>query len=115
METIFFIQSECNDKGWVTGNYYYKNLADAEKSMRKYVAHFIRYHRSEGNKVEFFHIWSSTPIGRCKECNDMVSQDITFKVTKMVDGFKFEEFWDFRIFAAELRDKPLENERCFNF
>jgi hypothetical protein len=33
----------------------------------------------------------------------------------MVDGFKFVEFWDFRVFAAELRDEPLENERCFNF
>lgn len=115
METIFFIQSECNDKGWHTGFYYYKNVKDAVVSMRKYVSHFIRWNRSEGHKVDYFHVWQSSPIGQHEQCKDMETQSITFKVTKRVDGITETEFWDFRIFAAELRDKPLENERCFNF
>ena len=109
MERIYFIQSECNDHGWMTGFYYFKKRKDAVTTMRRYVARKIRLERADGNKVEYFHIWKNSVMGSCGK-EDAIS--ITFKVTnKEHDVF----FWDFRIWCADLLDEPLEKRKCFNF
>ena len=109
MEKIYFIRSECNDHGWLTGFYYFKKLEDAITTMRRYVARKIRLLRSEGNKVEYFHIWQNAVMDSCGK-EEAIS--ITFKVTnKEHETF----YWDFRIWCADLLDEPLEKSKCFNF
>ena len=107
---IYFIQSECNDKGWMTGFRYYKNLDDAIVSMRRYVAYYIRTSRMHGCKITHLHVWRDSPVGLC-DCN-VASQSVTFKET-LQDGSV--RFWDFRIFAADLLDKPNPKDKCFNY
>ena len=109
MEKIYFIQSECNDHGWCTGYYYFKTRMDAIITMRRYVAHKIRYERGEGNKVEHFHVLKDSVMGSCGKENSI---SITFKVTnKERETF----FWDFRVWCADLLSEPLAKDKCFNF
>lgn len=109
MEKIYFIKSECNDHGWLTGYYYFKNLEDAITTMRRYVAHKIRHERGEGNKILKFKVWRDSVMDSTP---NEESISITFNV-KNKDREIF--YWDFRIWCADLLDEPLAKDKCFNF
>lgn len=109
MEKVYFIKSECNDHGWLTGYYYFKKKEDAITTMRRYVARQIWRERQEGHKVEYLKVWKDSVMD---SLGTEKSISITFKVTdKKHDTF----FWDFRVWCADLLDEPLPKERCFNF
>lgn len=109
MEKIYFIKSECNDHGWLTGFYYFKKLDDAITSMRRYVARKIWIERGAGNKIENFRVWKDSVMNSGPNTESI---SITFSV-KCVDGERF--YWDFRVWCADLLDEPLAKDRCFNF
>lgn len=113
MEKVYFIKSECNDHGWLTGYYYFKKKEDAITTMRRYVARQIWRERKQGNKVEYLKVWRDVVMGSMTA--SLVKEEsitITFKVTtKKHETF----FWEFRIWCADFLDKPLATEQCFNF
>ena len=109
MEKIYFIKSECNDHGWLTGFYYYKKKEDAITSMRRYIARKIRLERSEGNKILKFKVWKDSVMDSTP---NEESISITFNVRNK-DGEMF--YWDSRVWCAALLDEPLAKDRCFNF
>ena len=109
MEKIYFIKSECNDNGWMTGFNYFKKLEDAITTMRRYVAHKILWERSEGNKIEYYRVWKDSVMDASPKTESIT---ITFSVRNK-DGEIF--YWDFRVWCADLLDEPLAKEKCFNF
>lgn len=108
MEKVYFIQRECNDRGWFPGIHYYSNKEAAIASMRRHVAYKIRQERFNGNKVEYLKVWRDSVMNSYDE----KAISITFKVT---DKEWKEFFYDFRIWCADLHSEPLPAEMCCNF
>ena len=96
-KTIFGVMQECNDKGWSHGYHFFENANDAIKCMRDYVARTLRYAKQSGQKIEFFKVFSDTVTWDTE--NNTPSQSINVKI----DG----NFFEWRVFAFTLHDKPL--------
>lgn len=103
MKKAYQVRCEVNDHGWNHGYYLYENAKDARRSMRDYVAGRIRqarFDKKEVKSVIHFKDHVMDDPGTETEC-------IFLRIDK--------DRYEFRIWAMELRDKPLERNRCFNF
>ena len=100
---VYQVRCEKNDNGFNDGYYLYEKAADARQSMRDYIARQIRYARYNGKKViKVFHISSNVMEEHNAKCEEIF----------LIIG---EDSFDYRVWALELRDMPLEKERCFNY
>ena len=103
MRKVYQVRCEKNDHGFNSGYYLYEKVADAHQSMRDHIAHQIRCARYNGKKViKVFHFASNVmeePNAKCEEIFLIIGEDS----------------FDYRIWAIELRDMPIEKERCFNY
>ena len=99
MRKVYQIRCEKNDHGFKSGYYLY----DARQSMRDHIARQIRYVRYGGKKViKVFHLASNVmeePNAKCEEIFLIIGEDS----------------FDYRIWALELRDMPIEKKCCFNY
>lgn len=103
METVYQVRCEVNNHGFNSGAFLYENVADARQSMRDHIARQIWYARWDGKKVDILVHYA-----------DHVMDEPSTKsecIYLRIDGNTF----DYRIWAMELRDKPLEKSRCFNY
>ena len=98
MRKVYQVRCEKNDQGFKGGYYLYEKVADARQSMRDHIARQIRYARYGGKKViKVFHFASDVmeePDAKCEEIFLIIGEDS----------------FDFRIWALELRDMPIEKK-----
>ena len=103
MRKVYQVRCEKNDHGFDGGYYLYEKVANARQSMRDHIACQIRCARHNGKKViKVLHFASKVMDEPNTECEEIF----------LIIG---EDSFDYRIWALELRDMPLEKKRSFNY
>lgn len=103
MKKVYQVRCEVNDHGFNGGYYLYENAADARQSMRDHIARQIYNARWDGKKIDtIVHYANHVMDEPGTEC-----EGIFLRIGK--------DIFDYRVWALELRNKPLEKSRCFNY